>query len=200
LGMLPRTGNNMPSISAAANASDAIDLLPGHRVRFRRHGVTIDLGGIAKGFAVDRAIAVLHDCGVARGLVNAGGDLAAFGCQPEVVHIRDPRDPSRMLCQVEIANAALASSGRPFDPLQSTAMQGSAVIDPMTQEPVRSIVGATVLAPSCMIADALTKIVMIAGQHAADLLERHKASAFVVTSSGEIRVTPDWQHAVRIAA
>ena len=200
LGVLPRTGNDMQSIATAANTSEVIELLPGQCVRFRHHGVTIDLGGIAKGFAVDRAIEVLYDRGVARGLVNAGGDLAAFGVQQEAIHIRDPRDPSRLMCQVEIANAALASSGRPFDPLQSIDNQGSAVIDPMTQAPVRAIAGATVLAPSCMIADALTKIVMIAGENATDLLERHKASALVVPSSGEIRVTPDWQHAVRLAA
>lgn len=198
LGVLPRNGNDVQSISAGA--STAIELLPGHCVRFRKHDAAIDLGGIAKGFAVDRAVAVLRGCGVARGLVNAGGDLAAFGRLPETVHIRDPRDPSRLLCHVEIANAALASSGRPFDPLRSSDIQGSAVIDPLTQEPVRDIAGASVLAPSCMIADALAKVVMIAGENAADLLARHKASALLVLKSGEIRVTPDWQHAVRLAA
>ena len=200
LGMLPHAANDTRSIFAGTNTANAIELLPDHCVRFRHRGVTIDLGGIAKGFAVDRAAEVLRDCGVTRGLVNAGGDLAAFGIQPEAIHIRDPRDPSRVLCQVEIANTALASSGSSFNPLQSSDTTGSAIIDPMTQEPVRDTAGATVLAPSCMIADALTKIVMIAGDDAADLLGRHQASALLIPRSGEIRVTPDWQHAVRFAA
>jgi len=199
-GMLPRTGNDTQPIVAAASTADAIELLPGHCVRFRKHDAAIDLGGIAKGFAVDRAIAVLRDSGVARGLVNAGGDLAAFGRLPETVHVRDPRDPSRLLCLVEIADAALASSGRRFDPLQSSDIQSAAVIDPLTHAPVRDVAGASVLAPSCMIADALTKVVMIAGETATDLLARHKASALAVLKSGEIRVTPDWHHAVRLAA
>jgi thiamine biosynthesis lipoprotein len=200
LGLLPRDGNDTQPIPAAASTAETIELLPGHCVRFREHDAAIDLGGIAKGFAVDRAVAVLRDSGVARGLVNAGGDLAAFGRLPETVHIRDPRDPSRLLCHVEIANVALASSGHPFDPLQSNDTQGSAIIDPLTQAPVRDIAGASVLAPSCMIADALTKVVMIAGENATDLLARHRASALAVLKSGEIRVTPDWHHAVRLAA
>ncbi len=200
LGLLPHMDDDTRSVSAKTSTSNAIELLPGHCVRFRDPEVMIDLGGIAKGFAVDRATEVLQDCGVARGLVNAGGDLAAFGAQPETIYIRDPRDPSRMLCQVDISNAALASSGSPFGPLHSVGTTGSAVIDPMTQEPVRDIAGATVLAPSCMIADALTKIVMIAGDNADDLLERHQASALLILGSGEIRVTPDWQHAIRPAA
>jgi thiamine biosynthesis lipoprotein len=199
-GMLPRTGNDTQPIVAAGSTADVIELLPGHRVRLRKRDAAIDLGGIAKGFAVDRAIAVLRDSGVARGVVNAGGDLAAFGRLPETVHIRDPRDPSRPLCHVEIADAALASSGRCLDPLQSNGTQSTAVIDPRAQAPVRAIAGASVLAPSCMIADALTKVVMIAGETATDLLTRHKASALAVLKSGDIRVTPDWHHAVRLAA
>jgi len=199
-GMLPRTGNDTQPIVAAGSTADVIELLAGHCVRFRKDNAAIDLGGIAKGFAVDRAIAVLRCCGAARGLVNAGGDLAAFGRLPETVHIRDPRDPSRLLCLVGIADAALASSGRRFDPLQSSDIQSAAVIDPLTHAPVRDVAGASVLAPSCMIADALTKVVMIAGENATALLARHKASALAVLKSGEIRVTPDWHHAVRLAA
>jgi len=200
LGMLPGNENDRRRISAEADASSAIELLSGHRVRFRQRGLTIDLGGIAKGFAVDRATEVLRDCGVARGLVNAGGDLAAFGAEPEAISIRDPRDPCSVLCQVELSDAALASSGRRFNPLQSLDTMDSAIIDPITQKPVRESAGATVVAPSCMIADALTKVVMIAGDGAADLLGRHKASALLISRSGEIRVTPDWHHAGSRAA
>ena len=69
----------------------AIALMADGRVRFERPDVAVDLGGIAKGFAVDRAIEVLRAQGISRALVNAGGDLAAFGPEPHLVHIRDPR-------------------------------------------------------------------------------------------------------------
>jgi thiamine biosynthesis lipoprotein len=70
----------------------------------------------------------------------------------------------------------------------------------MTQGPVRGIVGATVRAPCCMIADALTKVVMIAGEASEHLLQRYRASALFVLESGDVWITPDWQDAVRLAA
>ena len=120
-GLLPRHETDVGSSQAAAVTSEAIELLPGYRVRFHHPGVRIDLGGIAKGFAVDRAIDILQQHGQARGLVNAGGDLAAFGPLRETVHVRHPRFPNRILCQVAISNAALASSGYLFDPLDTVA-------------------------------------------------------------------------------
>jgi len=65
---------------------------------------------------------------------------------------------------------------------------------------VCAIAGATVRAPSCMIADALTKVVMIAGEAAASLLTHYRASALLVFQSGEIRATADWQDGIRLAA
>ena len=60
--------------------------------------------------------------------------------------------------------------------------------------------GATVRAPSCMVADALTKVVMIVGEGAESLLRRYRASALFVLESGDVWITPDWQDAVRLAA
>ena len=62
-----------------------------------------------------------------------------------------------------VDNAALASSAGRFDPMRANAASGSAVIDPVTALPAQAVLGATVCAPSCVIADALTKIVMNAG-------------------------------------
>jgi thiamine biosynthesis lipoprotein len=156
------------------------------------------LGGIAKGFAVDRALDVLRGHKLERGLVNAGGDLTAFGVEPELIHIRDPKDARRSICQVEICNAALASSGRLIDPLGLSNVGECAVVDPNGGR--RVFAGATVRAPTCMVADALTKIVMIAGQGAAEMLQRYRASAFLFLESGDVWITPDWQDAVRLAA
>jgi len=180
--------------------ADPVELLDGHRVRYRDPRVRIDLGGIAKGFAVDRALAVLRERRCVRGLVNAGGDLAAFGAKPELVHIRNPHDPRRPLCQVEICNAALASSARLFDPLQFSDIGECAVSDPITGRQVNAVAGATICAPLCMVADALTKVVMIAGEGATGPLKQYRASALLVLESGNVCITPDWQDAVRLAA
>lgn len=192
LGLLPSAANCGSHRSGPAPA-DAIEMLAEQRIRFRHPAMRVDLGGIAKGFAVDRAVDVLRRHGVTSGLVNAGGDLAAFGPLPHPVVLRDPRDPRRSIGAIAIKDEALASTGGRFDPFVSAAVAPPAVIDPRTRAPARAICGASVRAPSCLLADALTKVVMIAGEAAAPLLEHFAASALVATAHGEVRVTASWQ-------
>jgi thiamine biosynthesis lipoprotein len=193
----PRTARAAKGGRDATTAD--IELLPCDRVRFQQPDVRIDLGGIAKGFAVDRAIDVLRGLGIEHGVVNAGGDLAAFG-DPEMVHLRHPRDPARLLGCVAIRNQALASSGRRFDPFRSARTTGCAIVDPRTRQPIGAIDAVTVCAPICMVADALTKVVMVAGTSMAGLLDHYRASALVVTAHESIRITPDRKSAARRAA
>ena len=199
MGLLPRLDGDA-AVCPETRPFDAIELLPERSVHFRFADVRIDLGGIAKGFAVDRAREALHRFNVSSGIVNAGGDLAAFGSEPQVVHVRDPRDPRRPICSIEVSNEALASTGRRFDPFQSAATADSAVIDPGTSKPPDTIAGATVRASSCVIADALTKVVMILGTGAGDLLEHYGAGALLVSRDGDVQITPDLHHAVNHAA
>jgi FAD:protein FMN transferase len=200
LGLLPFSAGEFDSGFAGTATSGAIELLPENRVRFHHPATRIDLGGIAKGFAVDRAIDVLRQQSQSHGLVNAGGDLAIFGSLAETVHLRDPRNPRASICKIAVADAALASSGRLFNPFETVDALGSAAIDPATREPAIKIAGASVRAASCAIADALTKVVMIAGERAAGLLSQHRASALMVMASGDVRATPEWDHGIRACA
>jgi FAD:protein FMN transferase len=200
MGLLPPSPAHQTGNSGKTATSAAIELLSDQRVRFRDPGVKIDLGGIAKGFAVDRAIDVLRDFGMSRGVVNAGGDLAAFGPHSETVHIRDPRDARRLMCSIEIENQALASSGNYFDPFRSASPVGRTIIDPRILKAASMIDAVTIRAPSCLIADALTKVVMIAGPAVTALLEQYQASALLVFSAGDIEMTQDLQSAVCLAA
>lgn len=179
---------------------EVIRLLPQSRVRFADRGVMIDLGGIAKGFAVDRAVDALRRHGMTDGLVNAGGDLSVFGPRRHAVDIRDPCRPTRPLCRVALCNAALASSGGRFDPLHSDQASAPAIVDSVSGRPAHANSGATVCAPDCMIADALTKVVMNAGEGAAALLEHYGASALLVSAQGDIHLTADWKNEVHLAA
>ncbi len=173
----------------------AIEMLAGNRVRFRHPGTRIDLGGIAKGFAVDRAAEALRTHGAHAGLVNAGGDLAAFGPKAWSIHIRDPRDPRATIGAVDIRNEALASTGASFDAFTAPRVARTAVFDPRTRAPAATLAGASVLASSAMVADALTKIVMIDGEAAAALLDAFSAGALLVRHDGEMLVTAPWQAA-----
>ena len=165
-------------------------LLARGRARRTGPGVIIDLGGIAKGFAVDRAVRILRSHGATRGLVNAGGDLVAFGAPGALVAIRDPRRPGRALARVMVENAALASSGG----------GAAAIVDPRPTAPRPEILGATVTAPSCLLADALTKVVMIAGESAGPLLARYGAAALFLGASDQVHVTREWSRTVRRAS
>ena len=78
--------------------------------------------------------------------------------------------------------------------------RSSAVIDPSTHRPAGLIDGVAVRAPSCLVADALTKIAMISGTDAVELLEQYEASALLVSADGDIQITSDWHHAVHLAA
>jgi thiamine biosynthesis lipoprotein len=198
-GQLPGGSEAWPS-AASMPTAEAIELLADNQVRFLHPSVLIDLGGIAKGFAVDRAIEELRARGVRSAMVNAGGDLAAFGPEARVIHIRDPRSPDRLMCQIEVSNRALASSARRFDPFLSADTVDTAVIEPKTQMPARAAHGATVCAPSCMVADALTKVVMVAGKRAAAPLACFHASAIFVSTDGDIHTTCDWQGVLQHAA
>jgi thiamine biosynthesis lipoprotein len=200
LGMLPPNEGERDVGRIERATSGAIELLPDHRVRFHHPATRIDLGGIAKGFAVDRAIDALREQRQSHGLVNAGGDLATFGSFPETVALRDPRNPCNPIGNIAIANEALASSGRLFNPFETADALGSAAIDPATQKPTTEIAGASVRASSCAIADALTKVVMITGERAAELLSQYRADALMVMASGDVRVTPEWANGIRACA
>jgi len=112
----------------------------------------IDLGGIAKGYAVDRAVEILLETGAPQVCVNAGGDLRIAGPRAECVHVRDAF--GAVAAAVELADAAIASS--------TSALAGAIPAHVHGRER-RAISGGrtvSVVAPSCMFADALTKVVL----------------------------------------
>lgn len=134
--------------SSPKSTFDDLELDSDGSVRVHRP-LAITLDGIAKGFAVDRAIERLLEAGLARGAVNAGGDLRLFGDEEETVHVRHPRAPGRFICLGTLRNAGIATSAGYFSV--------SPLIDPRTRREVRSHASVTVIANDCMTADALTK-------------------------------------------
>ncbi|SHK95209.1 FAD:protein FMN transferase [Rhodothermus profundi] len=121
--------------------------------RFRKWApVALDLGGSAKGWAVDQAVAVLQQAGCTAGLVNAGGDLRVFGAPPGTsawqIGIRHPLRPDEVLVTVALRDGALATSGD-YEPA------GSTLVDPRDLRRVRLEGSVTVWAPTCGAADAL---------------------------------------------
>ncbi len=132
-------------------------------------GVEVDLGGIAKGYAVDLAIAVLKDRGVKDALVEIGGETAAIGLtekgEPWLIGIRHPnRPPPRFLTTVGLENGVIATSGDYFNVYELKGRLYSHIIDPTTGKPItNNVCSVTVLAKECALADALATGLMVMG-------------------------------------
>lgn len=156
-----------------------IDLLEDGRVRFHRP-LCLDLGGIAKGYAVDCAVAALRDAGVERALVNAGGDLGGFGPAPWQVGLRHPLSPAHSVHTLELRGEALATSANTFSRRRRGAGEVSPLLDPRSGRPWLGQASVSVRAPDCLHADALTKVVLFATPEVAErVLEAHGAQAYV---------------------
>ena len=176
-GFLPTTARYIRP-SAAVGDWRHLELLPGRRVWFARP-LCIDLGGIAKGFAVDRATEVLRAAGVRRGRVNAGGDLRVFGAGPEALHVRHPLQPG-VLVPMPPLEAAVATSAGYYQPRGHLGPAPVPIVHPETGELARGQRSVTVYAPECMSADALTKVVYLDPARATPLLAAYGARAIVL--------------------
>jgi FAD:protein FMN transferase len=164
------------------DSTNAIRVTPGTR---------IDLGAIAKGYAVDRALAILVSGGVTGALVNGGGDMAVTSRSsrgPWRIGIRHPRKRmSEYFGVVTLSGGAVATSGdyeRGFTVGDSTYPH---IIDPRTASPSRACVSVTVIAPNAELSDALATAVFVLGpEDGRALLERTPgAEGLIVTNDGK---------------
>ena len=185
-GWLPRDGVALPR--GAATATDIL-LLIDSRVRFRRP-LLLDLGGIAKGFAVDQAVVALRRCGATAGTVNAGGDLRVFGPLPETVHVRLPESPGTLMPVVVVRDAAVATSAHYFARRQVNGVARAPIFHPLCRQLAGEARSVTVQARTCWLADALCKVVWLAGAAALPLLRAHGARAWVF-DAGTGRCRPE---------
>lgn len=143
-------------------------ILQGDLVKFQEPGMQIDLGGIAKGWAVDKAIQALKKRGVRAALVNAGGDLFALRkrglWKKWDVGIQHPRDEEKVLSTIEVSNRGVATSGdyRRYFTLEGRRF--SHIVDPRTGETVEDVpMSVTVVAPDATTADALATGIFVLG-------------------------------------
>jgi FAD:protein FMN transferase len=136
-------------------------------VQFTQKGVRIDLGGIAKGYSVDRGIDVLKEHGITRAYVSAGGDSRIIGDRfgkPWVVGIRDPRKgEGEVIKRVPLIDAAISTSGdyeRFFD---EDGVRYHHIIDPHTGHSASKVRSATVIGPYATRTDGLSKTAFVLG-------------------------------------
>ncbi|MFI4913834.1 MAG: FAD:protein FMN transferase [Steroidobacterales bacterium] len=160
-------------------------------VKFTHSGVRIDLGGIAKGYSVDRGIAILLARGIQHALVTAGGDSRIIGDRfgkPWIVGIRHPDRPDEVIARIPLVDTAISTSGdyeRYFD---ENGVRYHHIIDPRTGHSASKVRSATVLAPTATQTDGLSKTAFVLGpEEALKIYARLKdVDAIFVTPDGRV--------------
>jgi FAD:protein FMN transferase len=160
-------------------------------VRFSQQGVRIDLGGIGKGHAVDRGIAVLQGRGITRALVTAGGDSRIIGDRfgdPWVIGIRHPDRKNEVIARIPLEDAAISTSGdyeRYFD---DQGVRYHHIIDPHTGRSASKVRSATIIGPTATRTDGLSKTAFVLGpERALEIYNRlEDVDAVLVTPDGRV--------------
>jgi FAD:protein FMN transferase len=147
-----------------------IRLLPDNKVFLANPGMHIAFGAIGKGYAADAVKALWKDSGVRAGVINASGDLTAWGRQPDGspwnIGIADPAHPDDYLCWLPADNASVATSGNYEQYIEVGGIRYSHNIDPRTGLPVRGVQSVSVISPSAELSDALATAVTVMGKDA----------------------------------
>jgi len=137
-----------------------------NNIKFEQRGMSVTLGGIAKGYIVDKVIEDLKNKGINNILVNAGGDISTFGAKPDGqlwhISLENPDNTSEKIVEFEFSGKAIATSGnyyRYFDPEKEV----SHIIDPKTGYTADKCISTTIIADNATTADILATSVFVLG-------------------------------------
>ena len=168
----------------------------GRRVRYSRPEVYVDLGGIAKGHAVDRAVALLQARGVTQASVSAGGDSRILGDrrgEPWNVGIRDPRRDGVMAVVLPLLDTAVSTSGDYERFFEADGVRYHHILDPAMGDSARDSWSVTILGPEATLTDALSTSVFVLGpEKGLALIDRLPGiDAIIIDSAGQLRYSAD---------
>jgi len=159
-------------------------------VFLKEKGMRIGFGGIGKGYAAEKAKSLLQQKGVKNCIINAAGDLTAWGHQPNgkpwTIGIADPNTTKQAFSFLEITNTSIATSGNYEKFILIDGKKYSHTIDPKTGLPVRGIKSVTIICPNAEIADAMATPVMIMGiKTGLDMLNQMKGVAGIIIDDND---------------
>lgn len=190
----------LPSASAVSAARAAVGWqgleISSDAIRLRRPGMGVTLNGIAQGFAADLVRSQLHAHGIRQALVNAG-EWTSLG-RPDaqrdwMLGIADPRLEQAFMTRVALGGRSIATSADNACSF-SADRRHHHIFDPHTGYSPSQLAGVTVAAPSCALADALTKVMFVAGFHGAlRLAAQWQVDVLVVDKAGHWQATPGLQ-------
>ncbi len=165
-----------------------------HSISFAHEAVKIDLGGIAKGYAVDNAIALLKQCGIDNGLVSAGGDSRILGDRhgkPWMMGVRHPRKQGGIAVSLPLNNTAVSTSGDYERYFVEDGQRYHHIIQPQTGHSAADVISVTVLGDEALSTDALSTTVFVLGvQQGLALIETMvEMEAIIIDAQGKMHYT-----------
>jgi thiamine biosynthesis lipoprotein len=171
-----------------------------------RKGISMHLGGIGKGYALDRAAGILRRQGVRDFMVQSGGDIYVSGLkngQPWRLGIQDPRGPAnRSFADVDLTDGTFSTSGDYERSFLKNGRRYHHILDPSTGEPARGTRSVTIVANRAVLADALSTGVFLLGPDAGmALIERlPDVDGVIVSDKNEVLISSGLRGKVRIVA
>ncbi|MCB1691587.1 MAG: FAD:protein FMN transferase [Pseudomonadales bacterium] len=163
-------------------------------IGYRHDGVYVDLGGIAKGYAVDRGIDILVKRGITQGMVGAGGDSRILGDrfgEPWVVGIRDPRNRDKSVAVLPLMDVSVSTSGDYERYFIEDGVRYHHIIDPKTGDSARSVTSVTIIGSDATTTDALSTSVFVMGvERGLRLINQMTGvDAIIVDGHGELHLS-----------
>jgi thiamine biosynthesis lipoprotein len=160
--LLPRIGLDKVTLSDA-------------RLSFAQAGMEVDLVGLGKEYAADRAAEVCNELEARHGFVDLGGDIRVIGPQPDGqpwrIGIRDSRDPAAVVAEVALSGGALATSGDYERFIEVDGARYCHILDPRTGWPAQGLSSVTVISGRCLVAGSLATSAMLKGSNGGAWLE-----------------------------
>jgi FAD:protein FMN transferase len=165
-------------------------IIDGKKISFRKDGMKITLGGIAKGYAVDRAILILEEHGIKSALVNAGGNMRVIGAKEEGrawnVALQNPRNKNDFITTFHLQNESISTSGD-YERYFVENMSVHHIIDPKTGFSATNLISTTVVTKKAIDADALSTTVFVLGpEDGLALLKKLHVQGLIITKDKEI--------------
>lgn len=192
-----RKRKTLPSPVEVAEAKKNIGLdkvifdMKKRSIRFKVPGMRLDLGGIAKGFAVDLAAKAAKKQNVKVGIINLSGNAYCFqepfpGKEKYVIGVRDPLHKNMICGTVSLLNQSVATSGDYERYVIINGKHYAHIMDPRTGDPVENMLSVTVITPSATAADALSTTIFINGANFAEQFHaKHPETSFLIIRKNE---------------
>ena len=189
--------NLAPTPEALAKAKEAVGYenlildTENKTVKFAKEGMFLDLGGIAKGYAVDKAIEILQAAGLKGGMVDIGGNLRCFGTPANDkpnwrIGLQDPQKEEDILMVLNMDGMAVATSGDYRRFVVINGQKHSHIINPATADSAQDLSSVTIITPTAMAADALSTTVTVMGdKKGMELIETIPDTEAILISHGD---------------